>query len=120
MKDEHKAHPVAGSWRPTLRKIVEALAEGDFGLSSGIPDVPPVAHATADQIREYLADYGETLAELPDETWGRSVSQWMGPYWDVLVDLWTIESGESDLALSVRVFEAREGFRFEVDSVRVP
>ena len=71
-------------------------------------------------MKRYLADYGETLIDLPDETWETSVSQWMGPHWDVLVDLWTAESGRSDLVLHVQVFETRSGFRVEIHAVYVP
>lgn len=120
VKDENGSHPIADEWRPILREVVKALAEGDYDLSRGIPSVAPVSNATADQIRAYISDFGEVLADLPDETWDSSVSQWMGTHWDVLVDLWTVESGESDLVLSLRVFEADDGFRFEMDSVHVP
>jgi hypothetical protein len=44
----------------------------------------------------------------------------MRTYWDVLVDLWTVESGRSDLALILRVYESEEEFRFEIESVHVP
>ena len=65
-------------------------------------------------------NYGETLADLPDEAWETSIAQWMGTHWDVLLDLWTVESGRSDMALCARVFEEEDGFRFEIDSVHVP
>jgi hypothetical protein len=97
VKDEERAHPVAGSWRQTLREIVKALVEGDYHLSRGIPCVAPAPNATAEQIRGYIANYGEALAELPDETWASSVSQWMNTHWDALLDLWTIESGRATL-----------------------
>jgi hypothetical protein len=61
--------------------------------------------ATAEQIRRYLADYGCTLVELPEDTWQTSVSQWMETHWEVLVDLWTAEEGRSDLVLAGRVVE---------------
>jgi hypothetical protein len=120
VKDEDRAHPVADAWRAQLREIVQALAERDYGLSRGIPCVAPASTATADQIRAYITDFGEALVDLPDETWNSSVSQWMGTHWHVLVDLWTVESGRSDLVLNVHVFEAEKGFRFEIDSVHVP
>jgi hypothetical protein len=44
----------------------------------------------------------------------------MDGYWDIVVDLWTAESGKSDLILSVRVFEEGDGYRFDVDGVFVP
>lgn len=120
LKDEEREHPVAGAWRPTLREIAKALVEGDYALSRGIAAVAPVSNATAAQIRASISNCGETLAELPDDTWNSSVSQWMETYWDVIVDLWTRESGRSDMILSVRVFETSDGYRFEIDSVHVP
>ena len=120
VKDESRAHSVAGAWRPILTDIVKALADGDCSLSRGVPGVASVVRATAEQIRDYLDDYGETLVDLPEETWRSSTSQWMGAHWDVLVDLWTLESGESDLVLSLRVFEVEGGYQFEIHSVYVP
>jgi hypothetical protein len=120
VKDEDAAHPIASAWRPTLREIVSAFVRGDYALSGGVHFVAPVSASTVDQIRKYIADSGETLAELPNETWRTSVSQWMGTHWEVLVDLWTVESGESDMVLSARVFEVGDGFRIEIDSVHVP
>jgi hypothetical protein len=119
-KDENASHPVATAWRAPLRAIVHALAEGDYALDGGVNSVAPVSAGVADQMRSHIADYGETLVELPDDAWESSVSQWMRSHWDVLVDLWTVESGASDLVLCVRIFEDGVGFRIEVDSIRVP
>ena len=71
-------------------------------------------------IKKYIIDYGETLIELPDATWKTSVCQWMGSHWDLLLDLWTAESGESDLVLGARIFEDGSKFRIEIESVYVP
>lgn len=120
IKDEHAAHPIADAWRPTFKEIIKAFAEGDYDLRRGLQFVAPVPSSTADQIKTYIAGYGETFTELPDETWETSIAQWIGTHWDVLVDLWTIESGGSDLALSARVFEDKGSFRIEVDSIHVP
>ncbi len=120
LKDEEKAHPIAEVWRPTIRQIVKALAEGDYEIARGIKWVTPPNTKRVKQMRSYVADFGETLTELSDETWDSSVSQWMETHWDVLVDLWTVESGRSDLALSLRIFEAESGYRFELDSLHVP
>lgn len=120
LKDETREHPIATVWRPVLCEIVKAITEGDYSLSRGIATVAPLSSAAADHIRVYISAYGETPTELPKETWNTSVSQWMETHWEVLVDLWTAESGRSDLVLHVFVFETTEGFRFEVDSVHVP
>ncbi len=120
LKDEDAAHSVATAWRATLSDIVRAFVAKDYTLRRRPASVAPVGPVVADQIREYIADYGETLIEVPDDTWNTSVSQWTGDHWQVLVDLWTVESGESDMAMSVRVFEVDGGFRVEIDSVHVP
>ncbi|WP_205633616.1 DUF7668 domain-containing protein [Labilithrix luteola] len=120
MKDENSAHPIASVWRPVFREVVNALVHGDYELVRRPSSVAPVSAKTVDQIQGYVTDYGETLAELPDETWRTSVSHWMGTYWQVLIDLWTIESGASDLVLDAWVFETEDGFRFEINSVYVP
>ena len=120
VKDENTTHPIPSAWRATLRDIVKAFVRGDYALAAGGHSVASVSSATAEQVRRYIADYGETLVELPNETWETSVSQWMGTHWDVLVDLWTLESGASDMVLSARVFEIENGFQIEIDSVHVP
>lgn len=119
-KDEDTERPVASAWRPTFREVVRAFVEGDFGLSRGIPSVAPISSSTAKHIEAYVLDYGETLAELPEEAWETSVSLWMGTHWAVLVDLWTVESGSSDMVLDARVSEAEGGFLVEIHLVYVP
>ncbi len=120
LKDGDAAHPVPSDWRPALREVVAAFCRGDFALT-GLTSVDPVDAATQEYVKEYLADYGETLDELPEETWMTSVAQWTGTLWDVLVDLWTKESGKSDLVLHARVLEEGAGdYRIVVDSVHVP
>jgi hypothetical protein len=120
VKDDKGAHPVAAAWRPVLREVVRAFIRGDYELAEGIPSVESVPPATARQIREYVADYGATLIELPEETWETSCAQWMGNRWDVLVDLWTREEGRSDLVLQLDVAESGAGYRFAVHLVYVP
>lgn len=118
-KDESSQQPIATRWRPTLRLIVSRFVAGDFELE-GIPGVEPVSAAKAAQMRDYVADYGETLIPLPEETWATSVAMWMGGDWHALVDLWTAESGGSDMVLDLDVHETDDGFRFHVHLVYVP
>ena len=120
LKDDDDEYLIPGVWRPTLREIVDAIAEGDYELSRGIAFVAPTGSATAKYIRENIEDYTGTLVRLPEESWSSSVYRWMRTHWYVVVDLWTLEEGRTDLALIVNVFESGEGFRFEVESVHVP
>jgi hypothetical protein len=119
-KDPHNEHPIPASWRPTLWGIVQVYVQRRYELAAELAHVAPISPSVAKQIREYIEDYGEELIDLPDEAWDTSVCRWMGTHLDVIVDLWTTESGRSDMVLSVRVFEDNGGYRFEIDSVHVP
>ena len=103
-----------------LREVVRRFVEGDHHLAQGVPGVERVSAATAEQVRDCLADYGATLIELPDDTWQTSVAQWMKTHWDVLVDLWTAEEGRSDLVLEGKVVETSTGPRLTIHMVYVP
>lgn len=120
MKDITKEHPIGDAWKSTFQAVVEAFRAGDYGLSCGVPMVKPVSSGTARQIEAYIDVYGETLDALPAATWTTSVARWMEGYWDVLVDLWTVESGQSDLVLSVVVYEEGDAYLIEVAGVFVP
>lgn len=120
VKDPDAAHPIAGAWRPMLREVVRRFVEGDYHLAQGVLGVEAVSTATAEQVRDYLADYGATLVELPDDTWQTSVAQWMETHWDILVDLWTAEEGRSDLVLGGKVVETSTGPRLTIHMVYVP
>jgi hypothetical protein len=114
------AHAIAGVWRPMIREVVRAFVNGDYGLTKGVSGVEPVTTATEKQIRTYLANYGSTLVDLPDDAWQTSVAQWYGTHWDLLIDLWTAEEGHSDLVLHGRVSEIGAGFRIEIHKICVP
>jgi hypothetical protein len=119
-KNVIEQRPIPEAWKQTLRSIVEALKEGDFQLSRQISGVRPLALEDAARISRNLNSYGATIASLPDDTWTTSACQWMCGYWIALVDLYTVEEGASDLALSVRIYESSQGFEFQVESVHVP
>lgn len=119
-KDSEHERPVPTAWRPIIREIVRALSEGDYRLSRGIEAVALRDSETAEEIRSYVEDYGETLDALPEMSWESSIAQWEDPHWEVLVDLWTVESGDSDMVLFLRVDEAGSGFRYLVKAVYVP
>lgn len=94
--------PVPLAWRPALARAAAAFASGDFTLQR-LTGVAPTSASTSSQIRNCLADYGATLAPLPETTWDTSVCIWSGSHWDVLVDLWTQEDGRSDLVMHAQV-----------------
>ncbi len=112
--------PVPLIWRPVLRQIVDAIRLGDPRSAAEVPRVAPIPEAVADQIVEYVADYGETLVELPEDSWTTSIAVWTNDRWEVLVDLWTEGEGRSDLVLHLQVFGVGSDYRFEVGLVYVP
>jgi len=120
VKDPDESKPVPTAWRSVITEVVRAFIEGDFELARGIDSVEAVDPEAAEQIKSYLEDYGETLVVPSEDCWETSIAQWQEMYWELLVDLWTEESGESDLVLHIRAFESGSGFSFRIDSVYVP
>jgi len=120
LKDEERQRPIPSAWRGTLVSIVKSLSEGDLELARGVDGVSSISAETARTIAINIEDYGAQLTDLSEESWQSSVCQWMRGYWDVLVDLFTVEEGASDLVLAVRVHEDATGYVFAVQSVHVP
>ena len=119
LKDDAE-HPIPEPWRTTFRQIASAFVAGDFELRRHpVEGVAPVPRATADHLAANVAAYGEALAPLNDATWDRSVYRWMEGYWQVHVDLTTVEEPASDLTLHAKLYEGNDP-RLEIDSVHVP
>jgi hypothetical protein len=120
LKDEDNQTAVPSEWRNTFKSIVGALKQGDFKLDVRPSGVLPISAKDAARITGNIQDYGDQLTELSEDTWTTSVCQWMLDYWEVYIDLFTVEEGASDLVLAVRVFEEGAAYIFEVESVHVP
>lgn len=99
--------------------MAEALKDGNFALR-GLPGVDPLDDETATGIARSIAAYGCTLCSLPEESWHTSVCLWQHDRWGVLVDLFSVEEGRSDLVLDVDVYEEGSGFGFRAHFVYVP
>lgn len=122
IKDPQHEHPIAVVWRDTFRAIVACAVAGDYELQ-GIPGVKALSPEEGLYVlRDRVTNYGDvTLVELPDATWETSVAIWGGfDYWDVLIDLHTVEEGRSDLVLGAQVTEADQGYSYEVHMIYVP
>lgn len=91
-----------------------------FESAAGIPGVERPSIETAEYIRDSIAAYGTTIAELPEELWDSSVCMWYGTHWHAFIDLWTEEEGRSDLVLSTRVAEESNYYSFKINMVYVP
>jgi hypothetical protein len=119
LRDEEKQQPIPSMWRQTISEVVDAFRRGNFQLT-GVASVRQLSTEDAARIARNLEGYGAQLTSLPQEAWETSACQWMRGYWDALIDLYTVEQGASDLALSVRVYEVAQGHEFQVESVHVP
>lgn len=120
VKDPNGQAPVPTAWRAALAGVANAIGQGDYQALASMAMIRPVSVPVAEAIAVNIRDYGVNLTDLPAESWLTSVSQWMGGYWDVLVDLFSIEEGASDLTLVVRVYEVGTEYSFEIQSVHVP
>jgi len=119
-KDEENEGQIPTVWRSAFSSVVAAFVKKDYSLSCGVSDVSSISNESANQIKEYIQDYGEELIQLPNETWESSVCIWMGSHWDVLIDLWTSGEGRSDLVIGAKVSETENGYNIDIGMVYVP
>lgn len=120
IEDEDASHPIATDWRPTLIAVVERFVQGDFSLASPVPGVLPIAPDVARQNKAYVTEYGEVLVNLHNDVWNSSCAQWMGLYWQIIVDLCTETEGISDLVLTGKVSIVHGQPVFTVGLIYVP
>lgn len=122
IKCEDQELPVPTEWRKPLAHIVECLASGEFSKLPSLPAVTLWTEEVCRNIESYVRDYGCKLTSLPEESWRTSIYLWMesGGYWEVLVDLFTVEEECSDLVLFVRVYPREGSYVFQIQSVHVP
>lgn len=120
VKDSQNQQPIPTVWRATFSDIANSFVAGDYSLKSGISNVEPVQHDIAQQIQNYISEYGEVLISLQPDTWESSVCMWYKDHWEVLIDLCTVAEGLSDLVLKAKVSEVSSGFKYQVEMVYVP
>lgn len=118
-KDEQNQQPIPTVWREVLVLIVEAIKSNNYSLIDSDSSIRLTSPSDKKRIEENIEEYGCRLISLPEEAWNTSACQWMKGYWEILVDLYTVEEGQSDLVLSVRVYEKNDEFEYEIMSVHV-
>jgi hypothetical protein len=119
-KIEDEELPIPIAWRRTFNEIVEEFRTGNFKLEGEFDSVFPINDSDANRIDCNIKDYDDELIPLPEQTWRTSTYRWMGDYWQVLIDLFTVREGASDLVMFVRVYEHDGRYCFEIESVHVP
>jgi hypothetical protein len=120
IKDEENELPIPQVWRDVFCQIVKSLSNKDYLVNSTISNVPSLSISDSKHIEDNIESYGEELTELPPETWDSSIYLWMGTHWDVIIDLWTLGEGQSDLVLSAKVYETNNQYTFKIEMVYVP
>jgi len=114
-------HAVPVAWRTTLSQIVRAIKEDRLSSLDPALHVRAVLPDDVLDIRENIRAYGVTLVELPADSWKTSVCMWSrAGFWNVMVDLHSLEEGRSDLVLGVRIVEEGDEYNYEVEWVHVP
>jgi hypothetical protein len=105
--------------RMELERLVGDLVDGRF---DDIYQSGRCPRATASDLRRVITAYGGTLVRPPEAVW-RTV--WVeavvveAKRLSVIIDLWTVEEGKSDLSLLVDAVRDGETFRVAIDDLRV-
>ena len=104
-----------------VREIVALLARGDYyaleQLSSGV-------RLSASELAQAVREYPATLCQPPSPAAAPldvvAVRGAVVPTWSVVVPLWTLEEGRSDLSLELTIRHLEgAGYAFEIDDLHV-
>jgi len=111
--------PLPDGFKAPVADIVAALVRGDY---ESLDTDDRSGRVGADGLRRSVTEYGRTLVELPNVAFDLAesgeVSMRSGAWW-VVVPLWTVEEGRSDLSLELSAIPIDGGHRFEIDDLHV-
>ncbi len=85
---------------PELRDLVHQLVLGDYAHLEQAGLVAELSAMTVERIAQVVADYGETLVDIPDEAFATAEAYGSS---GISFSLWTVEEGRSGLTLYVHV-----------------
>ena len=90
--------------RDTVHRLTEMLVAGEY---DGIEEATQGRRLTAEQLRQAVEEYGRKLRMPPEVVFDdldvNKIEGAIPRAWWVLVDLWTVEGGRSDLTLEIRL-----------------
>ena len=104
-----------------MHRLIEMLVTGDY---EGLERASRGRRLTAEQLRQAVEEYGRELrmppkAEFSNLDWHEIGDSHPRSWW-VLVDLWTVEEGRSDLTLELRLTETGgQQYDLEIDNLHV-
>jgi len=107
--------------RDTVRRLVEMLVAEDY---DAIEEATRGRRLTAEQLGQAVDEYGRELQMPPQvvfHNFGVNETEGAIPRaWWVLVDLWTVDEGRSDLTLEIRITHTGgELYDIEIDNLHV-
>lgn len=120
LKDLEKEHSIQDVWKDSICEVVIQLTKDNFELHNVSEYIALQSSDMAKFNRENVLEYGCCLKALSTECWERSCYQWQGNYWDLNIDLCTVEENVSDLVLKGRVYPIVSGYKYEFGMVYVP
>ncbi len=120
LKDLEKEHSIPDVWKDSICEVVIQLTKDNFELHNVSEYIALQSSDMAKFNRENVLEYGCCLKALSTECWERSCYQWQGNYWDLNIDLCTVEENVSDLVLKGRVYPIVSGYKYEFGMVYVP
>ena len=106
----------------TVRHLVGMLVAGDY---AGLEAVSRGRRLTAEQLRQAVEEYGRELRMPPEPVFDNiedviELEDATRRAWSVLVDLWTVEEGRSDLTLEVVLTDTGgEQYDIEIHNLHV-
>ncbi len=108
----------------TVRHLVGMLVAGDY---AGLEAVSRGRRLTAEQLRQAVEEYGRELRMPPESVFETFDEDNLDVYelasprsWAVLVPIWTVEEGRSDLTLDVVLTDTGgEHYDIEIHDVHV-
>ena len=106
--------------RTKVYEIMTLLAQGRYD------DLESETHGirlTKEQMANAISSYGRRLALPPAEAFDLmevvAVSDAKPPRWSIVMPLWTVEEGGSDLSLGLTLVENGEAIHIELDDIHV-
>ena len=97
------------------------LARGEY---DALVTTCTVSRLPVEALDMVVAEYGHRVVEPPSDAYASldavRIAGAGPPTYSIRVPLWTVEEGRSDLELSATVALLADGYRVELDDLRVP
>jgi hypothetical protein len=107
-------------FKEPVRKVIKLLAAGQY---AELQTITNGVRLTAPKMAEAINEYGRKLIPVAEEGLDLmdvvEVRTIPPQKWSVTVPLWTREEGRSDLSLELTLIKDGDGFRIELDDIRV-